>query len=62
MITLGELAQWHPTKNDKLPSDFSHGSHSLVWLICSQESHAYETKVRNIPHIGCPECKSLNTA
>ena len=52
-----ELAKfWHPTKNTKGPSEFTSGSDSKVWWMCSKE-HGWEAKIYSVKAgNGCPYC------
>lgn len=56
--------QWHPILNgDKLPSQFSSGSHEYVWWLCPSKcpngcSHEWQTRIhkRCISERNCPFC------
>ena len=48
-ITHPELAaEWHPTKNGNLkPENFSHGSNIIVWWLCPDCGHEYQSAINN---------------
>ena len=51
------LAQWHPTKNDNLPSAVNKASTKKVWWVC-EKGHEWQASVMNryYKHSGCPYC------
>jgi len=52
------VAQWHPTKNDTLPSSVKPGSHRRVWWSCTVAAdHEWEAPVkRRAGGSQCPFC------
>lgn len=50
--------EWHPTLNERLPSEFTAGSSKKVWWICSvNENHTWEATIYNRNKgDGCPYC------
>lgn len=54
------IIEWHPTKNNKKPEDYTPSSHSKVWWICSKNnSHIWQAKIQNRTignKTNCPKC------
>ena len=54
------ISEWHPTKNDKSPENYLHGSNKKVWWQC-KHGHEWEASIhkRTIGR-GCPHCYNIN--
>lgn len=49
-------AEWHPTKNDRLPVDVRPGSNRKVWWLCSKGHDWQATVGGRARGSGCPKC------
>lgn len=52
-------AEWHPTKNDKKPEEYTSSSGKKVWWQCSKNNrHEWQTTIvnRTDKNTGCPVC------
>ena len=51
--------EWHPTKNNKTPEEFSKASERKVWWQCNK-GHEYQAwiNIRTHQNTGCPYCKN----
>ncbi len=48
--------EWHPTKNEKQPSDYLPQSHDAVWWLCPN-GHEYQAQIdARVNGSGCPKC------
>lgn len=48
--------EWHPTKNEKLPSDYLPQSHEEVWWMC-HNGHEWPAQIDSrVNGSGCPDC------
>jgi len=59
LLTLNpEVApEWHPTRNDRNPSDVSPGSEYRAWWSCSEHGHEWQAAVNSRSRgSGCPYC------
>ena len=53
--------EWHPTKNNLLPSQLKAGSSKKVWWLCPHCGHEYQATVYSrIKGGGCPNCVYTN--
>jgi G:T-mismatch repair DNA endonuclease (very short patch repair protein) len=54
--------EWHPTKNDLLPSQVVYGSNKLAWWVCDK-GHEWQAQVRArvISKNGCPKCPTRSS-
>jgi len=53
------LEWWDYNKNDKLPSEFSRGSHTKVWWICPKNNHSfYKTLLEMNKNTACGYCSN----
>ena len=49
---------WHPTKNDKNPTEYLPGSNKIVWWQCPKNAlHEWEAQINSLANgQGCPYC------
>ena len=52
--------EWHPTKNEKPFSAYTHGSQYRAWWLCPVCKHEWQTAIQNRTRRSkCPNCKKL---
>ena len=50
-------SEWHPTLNDRAPTEVTAGSNYRAWWQCAAQKHEWETTVGNRRSgYGCPRC------
>lgn len=55
------MLEWHPSKNKKLPTEYTPKSNSKVWWICSR-GHEWEAQINNRANgRGCPKCSNQSS-
>ncbi len=52
-------AEWHPTKNEKGPEEYTYGSGAKVWWLCPR-GHEFQATIhdRTSDGTGCPRCSA----
>ena len=53
--------EWHPTKNDKTPLDYTYGSDKKIWWLCKNQ-HEYKTQISvRTRGSGCGKCTNASS-